>query len=458
MAQRWWIGMFARGSIVLLPILALAIWNQEVIWGMVLLWWFKPFYERPSMRYLSNAVFAESSSPRELMRGTLDSPMFVSLTIGRFSWRRSAIAAITLEDGTHSELVARKKVLYEDGATFLMWPAFLGFLFEIAVAILLYQLIAGFFETSQGMVVGGEDIIASLTNFGLSMSEAIDAMTFWEITGFLTIYAFVILVVMPFFVASGFSLYLNQRTLLEGWDIEVGFNKLVQRLGLLLLLLCMWQPLEVHADEPINHETAIEEVRDLPDFNQIKTIKLPVILSRLREWLSSDEDEEDENGDSLLGGILGSIIEVVFWIAMAALILYFVYRIATLVEIEALKPRQRKQPTNKPGVYIDELSRLPSDILSAAVRAWQAEDVRSAYSLLYLGAIRYLRNELDCKIGNDQTEAECLRRTKHLAADLHGAFRDITLNWQRVAYAGGVVPQSQFEETTATFQRFFTST
>lgn len=457
MAQRWWIGMFARGSIVLLPILVLAIWIQEVIWGMLLLWWFKPLYERPSMKYLSNAVFAESSSPRELMRGTLDSPMFVSLTIGRFSWRRCAVAAITLEDGTHTELVERKKVLYEDGATFLMWPAILGLLFEIAVAILLYQLIAGFFNTSQGMVVGGEDIIASLTNFVLSMSDAIDAMTFWEITGFLTIYAFVILVVMPFFVASGFSLYLNQRTLLEGWDIEVGFIKLVQRLGLLLLLLCMWQPLDVHADEPWEHEAAIEEVRALPDFNQIKTIKLPVILSRLREWLSSDEEEYEEPTDSLLGGIIGLIVEVVFWIAIAALLLYFVYRIATLVEIQALKPRPRKQTTSKPGVYVDELSRLPEDILGAAVRAWQAKDVRSAYSLLYLGAIRHLRDELDCKIGNDQTEAECLRRTNHLAVELHGAFKDITSNWQRVAYAGGVVPQSQFEETTASFQRFFTS-
>ena len=455
MAQRWWLGMLLRGSIVLLPVFALVIYIQDVIWGMLLLWWFKPLYERPPLKFLSNAVFAESSSLRELMRGTFDSPMFVSLTFGRFSWRRSAIAAITLEDGTHTEMVERKKVLYEDGATFLMWPALLGLFFEIALAILVYQVIASFFETSQGLVISSGDFIEAFTNAVLSISAAIDAMSFWEISGFLTIYAFVILVVMPFFVASGFSLYLNQRTLLEGWDIEVGFNKLVQRLGLLLLLLCIWQPLDVHANEAKDHETAIQEVRTNPEFNQIKTIKLPVILARLRDWLASDDDDDIEGRDSILGGVFGVIMEVIFWVAMAALLVYFVYRIATLVEIQALKPAPRAQRTDKPSVYVDELSRLPQDILRAASRAWQANDARSAYSLLYLGAIRYLRDELECKIGKDQTEAECVRRTNHLAADLHRAFKDITSNWQRVAYAGGEVQQTQFDETVERFRRFF---
>ena len=444
---------------MLLPVLALAIYFQDVIWGMILLWWFKPLYERPLLKYLSNAVFAESSSPRDLMRGMLDSSLFVSLTIGRFSWRRSAIAAITLEEGTHTELVERKKVLYEDGATFLMWPSLLGLFFEIMVAILLYQLLIGFFETSQGFVLSGEDIIETFVTFFMSLSTAIDEMTFWEISGFLVIYSFVILVVMPFFVASGFSLYLNQRTLLEGWDIEVGFNKLVQRLGLLMLLLCVWQPLDVLADEAKDHATAIEEVRALPDFNQIETVELPAFLARLREWLASDEEDDDEEPrDSALGRIISVIVEVIFWVAMAALLVYFVYRIATLVDIQALKPVARTTRTNKPGVDVDELSHLPQDILRAASRAWQANDPRSAYSLLYLGAIRHLRDELDCKIGKDQTEAECVRRTNHLAADLHSAFKTLTSNWQRVAYAGGVVQQSQFEETTASFRRFFVST
>jgi hypothetical protein len=33
------------------------------------------------------------------------------------------------------------------------------------------------------------------------------------------------------FAAGGFSTYLNRRILLEGWDIELGFRRLAQRVG-----------------------------------------------------------------------------------------------------------------------------------------------------------------------------------------------------------------------------------
>lgn len=456
MAQRWWSAMFVRGAVVLVPVLVLAIVIQDTIWGMLLLWWLKPLYERPPLRYLSNAVFGEPSSPREMLRGIVDSPMFVSLTWGRFSWRRSAIAAITLEDGTHADLVERKRTLYDDGAVFLMWPAVLGLIFEIGVAILLYQLIAGFFETSQGFVVGGDDFFTTISFLPVGLSQAIDAMNFWEISGFLTIYSVIILIVMPFFVASGFSLYLNQRTSLEGWDIEVGFNKLIQRLGLLLLLLCVWQPLEVRAEVVKDHTTAIEEVRNLPDFNESSTVKMPSVLKRFLEWLASDGDVEEE-GDSAIGEIFAVVAEVIFWMAMFALLVYFIYRIATLVDFPGLTTVRRTPRSTKTATQVDELTRLPQDILAAASRAWQANDSRGAYSLLYLGAIRYLRDELECKIGKDETEAECLRRTGHLTPDLHQAFRGITLHWQRVAYAGGKVLQNQFAESSEIFRQFFTS-
>ncbi|MCU7958847.1 MAG: hypothetical protein KZQ58_02400 [gamma proteobacterium symbiont of Bathyaustriella thionipta] len=34
----------------------------------------------------------------------------------------------------------------------------------------------------------------------------------------------------PFYVAAGFSLYLNRRTLLEAWDLELAFRKMSQRI------------------------------------------------------------------------------------------------------------------------------------------------------------------------------------------------------------------------------------
>jgi len=35
--------------------------------------------------------------------------------------------------------------------------------------------------------------------------------------------------VAPFYVGGGFSLYINRRILIEGWDIELSFRRLVNR-------------------------------------------------------------------------------------------------------------------------------------------------------------------------------------------------------------------------------------
>ena len=39
-------------------------------------------------------------------------------------------------------------------------------------------------------------------------------------------YGAAVLVLEPFYVAAGFGLYLNRRTMLEGWDIEVALRRI----------------------------------------------------------------------------------------------------------------------------------------------------------------------------------------------------------------------------------------
>jgi hypothetical protein len=71
-----------------------------------------------------------------------------------------------------------------------------------------------------------------------------------------TFYVLVLIVWEPVYVACGFSLYLNRRTVLEAWDIELVFRRLRQRLMstavTLLLAAMMLVPAaqNVWADEP----------------------------------------------------------------------------------------------------------------------------------------------------------------------------------------------------------------
>ena len=47
---------------------------------------------------------------------------------------------------------------------------------------------------------------------------------------FATIYFTVITIVEPCYVAAGFALYLNRRTALEGWDLEVALRRIGERM------------------------------------------------------------------------------------------------------------------------------------------------------------------------------------------------------------------------------------
>jgi hypothetical protein len=73
---------------------------------------------------------------------------------------------------------------------------------------------------------------------------------------------FCVLVLMvwePIYVACGFSLYLNRRTVLEAWDIELVFRQLRKRLNgasvALLLTIMLSMPNAQNAGQPRRHDT-----------------------------------------------------------------------------------------------------------------------------------------------------------------------------------------------------------
>ena len=44
-------------------------------------------------------------------------------------------------------------------------------------------------------------------------------------------YIVVTLIIEPFYIAANFALYINRRTQLEAWDIELSFRKMAIRLA-----------------------------------------------------------------------------------------------------------------------------------------------------------------------------------------------------------------------------------
>ena len=445
------------------PILCIAIWLDSVIWGMILVWWFKPLYERPPMRLLSLAVFAETSSIRQNVAHSLHSQLLLSLTVYRFSWRRSAIASISLEETTNAALSTRRKLLYAKGTASLFWVCVLGWSFEVLGSVILYHLVIGFFESSENVAVNSyQDIFDQLTLMSVALGESINSLSTPKRGLYLTIYAVLINVTMPFYVGSGFSLYLNRRTILEGWDIEVGFNKLIQRLGLLTLVVCIMLPTPVHSNEMPDHasdvpdhQSVITELRNSPDFNQIETVRMPILFKKILEWIKGIEPED---GKELNSNLFASILKVCLWIGMAGLLLYFVYTLTTSVDLSFVGDERKRQKRTPDHVRESHRQRdLPKDLVSAIVNAWQGGLSREAYALLYAGTLLYLSRLLDSPIGPDETETECLNRTRALPINLRTAFEQLTKEWQAVAYAGTTISESQFERALDDFKLLFIS-
>src|SRR4029079_19757194 len=63
---------------------------------------------------------------------------------------------------------------------------------------------------------------------GENFLERMASGEFWSYGGALG-YMVAVLLLEPFYVAGGFGLYLNRRTLLEGWDIEVALRRRAER-------------------------------------------------------------------------------------------------------------------------------------------------------------------------------------------------------------------------------------
>ena len=70
MAKRWWLPMIKVWLLASAPFLALALMVPEhYFWvAFVLLWWFKPLYERPLLHILSRAVFNNLPTTRSTLK------------------------------------------------------------------------------------------------------------------------------------------------------------------------------------------------------------------------------------------------------------------------------------------------------------------------------------------------------------------------------------------------------
>jgi hypothetical protein len=437
MARSWsrqvwgtWLAVYLPAAIVLH-----VVFNQYLWIAAVALWWLKPLFDRFVLHVVSRAVFGDIPSVRATLgawREILSPGLFASLTWYRFSLVRSFMMPVAqLEKQTGAGARARRtalgKRLRAPGAwltiTLLHFEAFL----YLALGVLVVLLVPGASDPAPefSSVFGGRGEEGAWSWFNsLCYVAAVSA-------------------VEPFYVAGGFSLYLNRRAILEGWDIELQLRRLDERLrgatvALLAAVAICVAPTPFTSPAGAadgDAKAAIEEILKAPELNPHKDEK------RWRLRPGDPPKVEDKPGRDWgfggLGKLLADIVQGLAWVAAvvaAGVLLWFGWRHLQLHL--ANREDAWRPPDVLFGLSVTPES-LPDDVAGTAAALVREGRVREALSLLYRGALSVLVHRDRVRLVEGDTEGDALRAAQRaLAEGAADYFASLVRAWTLAAYAG----------------------
>ena len=451
MAREWWRPVYGAWFAVTLPLYALLtilLWEYP-LFAVLGIWWLKPLFDRVLLHVYSRSVFGVVPTLRETLRAVpslFGTGLLGQLTVFRFTpFRSFVLPVLQLERLTGRARRERIHILRRTSGGHAAW-------LTVTCVHLEAFLQFGLLLLGLWLIPGDTDSFDYLQWFFDDPSLEVQALTN-------LLYLISISAIQPAYVAAGFALYLNRRTVLEGWDIELLFRRMARRLsdansraGATTLVLCIvvsaglmvtpaesvraeWDDAVAESRRPMDDAPAVvEEVLADEAFTGERTVKV---------WARRDApDEEDIEFDdfepSELSRILGRAVEVLLWGGLAVLlVLMFVYRDRWLRPV-ARGPASEAEvpvpPEMVAGLDVRPDS-LPDDIPAAARALWQSGHTREALSLLYRGSLSALVGHYAIDLPESATEGDVLMLARPALDDGSGAFlQELTRAWQLVAY------------------------
>lgn len=438
LARQWFLPLWLLWMISALPLMLLMTLLPLPLWlAGVLLWWFKPFYEPLLLYWLGRRLFGERPSWRELRAAwpkAVLPQLFANLTWRRFNPARSFVMPVSVLERLHGKPRSQRIRVLSRKSNAAGWLTIIGIHFELAFELAFFLLVA--------LLVPEELLWISWQDYLLEP----DVISEWiqQISGLLAMS-----MVAPFYVAGGFALYLTRRSELEAWDIELGLRRMAQRqtgaltsfCALLLCGLLAWgapaSPLQ--AAEVVDREqvrSVIEEVLADEAFGRTREATRWNYIGR------SAEDSEEENAfvewlQAMAEGF-AAFSELLLWLAAGGVLAYLIYWLIANRDLNlpgfASTGNGGAMPTRIAGLDLRPES-LPDDPATEAERLIEAGDYRSAFSLLYRGALSVLIHRHALEIPDGATEGECRQLiADQLGQSLGDCFSGLTLVWLRQAY------------------------
>ncbi|WP_223430296.1 DUF4129 domain-containing protein [Pseudomonas sp. GL-B-26] len=456
-------------AIVTLPIFALLSWVQwdSPSLAVFIFWWLKPVFDRLPLYILSKAMFGETPTLKQALRQfpqLLKPQLLASLTWRRLSLSRSFLMPVVQLEGLSGQpRQQRLQVLLQRNAGAARWLTIIGVHLESALWIGLMVLFYLFLPQQVELDWNWQTLITAATQDWRWLEHLTNAF-----------YALVLIVWEPVYVACGFSLYLNRRTVLESWDIELVFRRMRQRLSsaavtlLLAAFLLMPTAQTVWAAEPVispdsprlldqpltsqASRDSIKAILDQPPFKNKESVTRYRFGEDKPATDTADDDPTTEWLEALLKlldnqhfGTVASLIEIVLWGvligAIGLLIWHYRDGLQAFVSRRPILNSKVARPLPQQAFGLD-LNRetLPADIAASAERLWQTHP-REALGLLYRGLLSHLLHDFNMALKPADTEGQVLERIEHLQQPALLAFsKNLTGHWQNMAYGHRLPP------------------
>ena len=483
---------------------ALGWWLDAFGWAWLAMWWCKPLFERAPLYVLSRGIFGEPLGALAALRAQRswgNAGFWGYLGWRRFSVLRSLCLPVNLLEGSApAQRGARRRAVAAGAA---------GAVVVLTVACMAFEgvLVSG--------AIGAVFMFMPLELMSESWRAAWDMIgqdtPAWAQLGFNLACWLASVLIGPFYVGAGFGLYLNRRTQMEAWDVEIALRRLRERLlpaaSTLALLLCLALPLAsapVHAqdaqtvaeqadgakededraeepataaNDPANTPTMIFGAApvDTAGFRQAVNRAYEDPLQRptrqVTRWKPIEQAEEKKKEDKTLqsdrsskgersnrkAGIawLARLAEWGLWGLLGVLLL--VLLLTARLWLPWLRGSGRRKAEAAPQVVVEQVELpvvLPPDVATQAGLLWDQGRPRQALALLYRASVRTVGERSGIALPPGATEAQCLRASRRMPdATDRDLFARIVRMWQYAAYGGRLPSRADFDALADTLRQ-----
>ena len=433
--QQWFRPLTRTWLVFSLLPCALILWlfgSDNIAWGLFLCWWLKPLWERPLLDYAAHAMFDDHpdlASQLKRWRSHTLSGIAPWLLWRRLDPSRAFHLPVTQLENQRGERY-RKRV-----QALAMGPSNHGATLTVLM-IHIEQFIA-FGLVMLVMMLQPDQYYLSEVSWLQDTSD--EAMWLSTLCWYLAL-----MICEPLYVCCGFALYLNKRTWLEGWDLELGLRRIGARrtqrrtsslsvlLVLLLPLLLMTPHRSLASDAtdaaPLDTRQQAIDILASPAF-------MPMSIEdswRLRNQDETGDEDDGDDSESWLSKLLKYFIEQWFgdgeqadadgidlpsladvfrfllWVIVVSLLIWLAIKAPGWLR-QLPDTRRRSRPrTHLAGLDIRPES-LPDDLQSAVNQALRQHKHREALSLLYRASLARLVSLIPDGLAAGATETECLR-------------------------------------------------